>query len=96
MAHNTENTRVILSDPKSYQEWITALQTRANIAHVWHLFDPMGTDMPLVEPVMPQLPTLLQFVEAGEPEPLGAHVLSAANKKIWDSQLEYYKLRAES
>jgi hypothetical protein len=96
MAQSAEGAKIILQDSKSYSEWITALQTQATTSEVWHLFDPQRTDMPLVAPVSPEPPLLSQFVQAGEPEPPGPHALSPAMRKIWDSQIEYYKICADS
>jgi hypothetical protein len=96
MSNTYETPTVVLRNPHMYMEWITSLQTRAKTADVWHLFDPDTDDMPITKPIKPAMPSLAQFVEEGEPEPLGAHILPSAQKKIWDSQLEYYKLRAEN
>jgi hypothetical protein len=96
MSSSSDEQKIMLSDPRSYLEWITSLQTRANVVHVWHLFDPMGADAPMADPLPPVQPTLSQFVAEGAPEPTGAHELSAANNKIWTSQLDYHRLRQET
>ena len=98
MSHLSEQPAIRLADSKNYVAWFEALKSTATANRLWHLFDPEGTAVPLDEPIPPAPPTMGIFAAEGDPStplPVGAHALSTAQKKIWDSVMEHYRVLSD-
>src|SRR5437762_2525199 len=85
----TRSHKVILTGPKDWELWYTALKATANSYNVWEICDPDGTAVPTPVPTLPEDPP--EFAETVPAEPAAGAEPSV--RETYKQDLEAYRQR---